>query len=581
MHAVISRIRRILAGRFGKSLLVLGLVYGLYLVYVGANYVLVPNGFKDPIYLLTGVRRTDQIVIATVAICFIVMPLLIQHLARDGRPLDFASSPAMKRGTRLLVALLFLNSAAASLRVVLNDLSSEFWAPLYGWVAAVLALQLLIVAVALSRIGRPWVHLGLMTALSGLNFFALYLSLLGAFLTLSDVFRVAVIVLVLLFAALLFAVVGKRIVPVSSVNAVLILTMLGPIAGILFASTQPPADENRIAAFDGIEFHSKPNIHIVSVDALSPATLVQKHMELTDLPYAQMLASDGVLVFKNAFASQVPTEPSLNSLMRLAHIDFAGSSGYFAGRTDGPVTHVLRANGYKISTGFNQQYFGHKGPFVDAYVPDSAQSVNNSTLCALATDNPYKFFSFCALASLFQGSKPAPSWPDRILDIVRQEAGAPGAAPKFTLHYMVNPIGHTALDYRSSDRAALARYAVQYQRGAAAVTEIMARLQATVRNDPTPSILIVMGDHGPFLSRTVSTDENPTFLVQDRYGILAAALVNNTGCTPQQLRHYTKIYATPERILAGVMRCLADDPKRLDAAMKFDEAHDFEKFLYE
>ena len=109
----------------------------------------------------------------------------------------------------------------------------------------------------------------------------------------------------------------------------------------------------------------------------------------------------------------------------------------------------------------------------------------------------------------------------------------------------------------------------------------MERLYETVRNDPAPSLLVVMGDHGPFLSRTVSPNDNPTFVVQDQYGILAAILVNDTGCSTRQLQHYTQTYATPERILAGVIRCLARDPAQFDAAMKFDEAYKFEKFLYE
>lgn len=102
-----------------------------------------------------------------------------------------------------------------------------------------------------------------------------------------------------------------------------------------------------------------------------------------------------------------------------------------------------------------------------------------------------------------------------------------------------------------------------------------------IRNDGAPSILIVMGDHGPFLSRTVRANKDPTFVVQDQHGILAAVLVNGTGCTAKQLQHYTSTFATPERILAGVMRCLARDPARIDKAMKFEEAYAFENYLYE
>ncbi|MDH3738403.1 MAG: LTA synthase family protein, partial [Alphaproteobacteria bacterium] len=524
---------------------------------------------------------SDQIVIVTVAFAFAVVPLLIRKLARDPRSLDFSSSAAMRRATLLLLALIFLNSVAASLAAVLNELASQFWLPLFAWIAVVLALQLLVVAAALTWIGQSWFQLALMAAISAANFFTLYLSLLGKFLSLSEGFQLAVIAIVLLLMALLFAAVGKRIVPARSVNTILVVTMLGPVAAIAIAASQGPTPDNSLAAFEGIEFGANPNIHIVSIDALSPATLVEKHMGLTDMPYARLLSDDEEVVFKNAFASQVPTGPSLNSLMRLAHADFAGDLGYFAGRTNGPLAHLLHRNGYKVSTGFNLAFFGHKGPFVDSYVPSSERSARNSTLCALATDNPYKFFSFCALASLIEGPAPLQTWPDRVLDIVRTNAGTPDNRPRFTLHYIVNPIGHTSLDYRSSDRDALARYAELYRNGAERVAGIMERLKETVRSDPSPSLLIVMGDHGSFLSRTVPPGEDETFVVQDRHGIYAAVLVNSTGCTPQQLQHYSTSFTTPERILAGVLRCLARDPSRIDAAMKFDEAYDFDNFLYE
>lgn len=444
-----------------------------------------------------------------------------------------------------------------------------------------LALQVLFVYATLVRVTWPRAHLVLMAALSVFNLYALYLSLFGAFLAQPGIMRAAIIAFALLCFAVLFTAVGKRIVPVRSVNAVLVLTMIGPVVGLAFSSSAELENASRMAPFSNIEFRTRPNIHIVSIDALIPISLAKKHMGFSDLPYARLLEGEGVVVFRNAFASQVATKLSLNSLMRLAHADFAGDFGYFAGRTDGPVTHVLHANGYNVSTGFNQLYFGGQGPFVDSYQAESTWEMRNSSLCVLAFNSPLKFFGICELASLFATPESEAAWPNTVIDIVQRTAGAPGDAPVFTLHYIINPIGHTSLDYRSTDRKALERYAARFSVGAAQITGIMERLYETVRNDPTPSILIVMGDHGPFLSRTVAPRDNPTFVVQDQYGILAAVLVNTTSCTTEQLQHYTKTYATPARILAGVIRCLARDPARVDAAMKFDEAYEFEDFLYE
>lgn len=573
--------RHFLANRLLRRLCVIGAVYGLYVIYVGVNYVVVPVGLDDPVYRFTGIPRTEQLVSASMLFGIAVMALLIRQLAHDGRPLDFASSPAIRRGTVTMVALIFLNGVAASLAAVLNDLNSQFWTPLFAWVAAVLALQILVVCVLLSRVRQPRIQLAVMAALSVFNLFALYLSLLGAFLSLPNIIQAAVIAFALLGFAALFAAAGKRIVPARSLNAVLVLTIIGPVAAIALSWSAAPLNTDRMAPFGDVEFRTRPNIHIVSVDALIPRSLASKHMGLSELPYDRLLEGEGVVVFKNAFASQVATKYSLNSLMRLAHADFAGDFGYFAGRTDGPVTHLLHANGYTVSTGFNQMYFGAQGPFVDSYLPAPTQAVRNSTLCALASGSSLKFFWFCGLGSLIAEPEPTGAWPDTIMEIIGRAATAPAASPTFTLHYIVNPIGHTAKDYRSSDRQAIERYAGRYRSGAARVTGIMERLQDIVRTDGTTSILIVMGDHGPYLSRTVSPSDDLTYVVQDQYGILAAVLVNDTGCTAEQLRHYTKTYATPARILAGVIRCLTHDPASFDSAMKFDEAFKFEDFLYE
>lgn len=581
MKMIISLWRSVLANRLFKNLFVLAAVYGVYIAYVGANFALVSHGLEDPVYRLTAITRTDQIFGVSVLFGIAVMAILIWQMMRDGRPLDFASSLATKRGTILLVALLFLNGVTASLAAVLDELSSHFWLPLFGWVAVVLALQVLVVYAALLWLKQSWVHSTLMTVLSVLNLFALYLSLLGAFQGQPIMIRAGEIALAAVCFGALFVAVGKRIVPLRGVNFVFAVTLIGPVAALALPSSAGPNITNRLAPFSDIEFRTKPNIHIVSFDALSASTLAAKYMGLANLAYEPLLDREGAVVFKNAFASHVPTQPSLNALMRLAHPNFADDFGYFAGRTDGPVTHIMRNNNYNISTGFDQQYFGAQGAFVDAYLPEETRTVRNSTLCALAFDDPLKFFGFCTVGVLFDGPAPEGKWPDRVTNIVRQTISAPDDKSAFTLHYIINPIGHTTLDYRSSDRKALERYALLYRNKAVELAGIMERLVETVRDDPAPSILMIMGDHGPFLSRTIDFEDDPTFVVQDQHGIFAAVLYNDTDCTPQQLQHYTAAFATPERILAGLMRCLASDPERLDAALNFDEAFDFTKYLYE
>ena len=111
MANFVSLLRRLLANRFSRILSVFGALYGIYLVYVGVNLAVVSHGLKDPVHLITGITRTNQFVGVTVGLGTVVMALLVRYLMRDGRPLDFASNPAMKRGTILLMALLLLTAS--------------------------------------------------------------------------------------------------------------------------------------------------------------------------------------------------------------------------------------------------------------------------------------------------------------------------------------------------------------------------------------------------------------------------------------------------------------------------------------
>jgi hypothetical protein len=210
-----------------KGLFVSAAAFGIYIAYVYAIYLLVPDGYQDPVYRITGIIRFDQIVGVSVLFGVVVMAILIHHMRQDGRLIDFASNPATRRGTVLLLVLIFLNGVAASLEAVLYEVNSQFWAPLYTWVAVVLALQALIVYTALSRIRHLRTHLVLLTALSVFNLFALYIDILASFQSLPDILRAAIIAFALLSFAMLFTAVGKRIMPVRGVNTVLVVMLIG------------------------------------------------------------------------------------------------------------------------------------------------------------------------------------------------------------------------------------------------------------------------------------------------------------------------------------------------------------------
>ena len=569
----VLRNKRILAG-----------IYGLYILYALANHLILPNRSLDPIYKLTGLSRTTQFLV--VSMVFGVM-LLTKWFAQEKwrRPIDLTSTVKFRRGIILLFTLIFLNSVAASLRAVFDDVSSQYWTMLLIWVFFVMALQAAFIHAVLSLTERPWVHLVLPALFSTFNYVALYFALSGWFSTLSISSQTVVVSIIFLSFLFLFVLIGKRILPLRNVNSVLGVTALGMFIVLATSVLYTPKNESELTSFADIRFRTTPNIHILAVDALIPVSLAEKYMELSssDLPYDRVLDDSRVVVYRNAFASHVPTKPSLTSLMLLAHADYyrEDSYPYFAGRANGPVTQAFHSNGYHIWTGYSASHFGRKGPFVDFYHPGQDWPFLHSTLCRLALQNPLKYFGVCYFMSLITDDRePKQKWSDQIIEIIGRSVRE-YETPVFTLHYISEHINHTPSGFRLSDQRALEQYIERYRTGAVKTAEMMEYLRDRIESDNEPSVFIVIGDHGPYLSNGINPDDDESFFVQDRYGILATILVNETDCSTEQLKYYTSNFATPERILAGIMRCLTHDPVYFDTLMEFDEDFSFDEFLYE
>jgi hypothetical protein len=110
---------------------------------------------------------------------------------------------------------------------------------------------------------------------------------------------------------------------------------------------------------------------------------------------------------------------------------------------------------------------------------------------------------------------------------------------------------------------------------------ILPELVKTIKaNDPT-AIVFVFGDHGPGLSRSLKLEESPEFYVQDRNGVFGALLATDQPCSMKDIEYYNKEFSTPERVLSGVVRCLATDPDSVDQLANFNEEFEFRKYLYE
>ncbi|KZD00776.1 MULTISPECIES: sulfatase-like hydrolase/transferase [unclassified Thalassospira] len=564
-----------------RSGLLIGTVsYALCMLYVLIYHWLIKVHQIDPIYELFGVGLRGQFYLINLLAVIAIIFAIIFSLNQIGL-LSPADTPRSRYRLIVVSALIFLNAAVSSAGSVFEDMSDRFLLPIYAWLAIVLIFQTVILFLLLKCIRSGIVQLFIFTLLGTITIYALNFCLTSWFRTGGMALQSFFLAFTALLLISLFAFVLGRPSAWKNVIAVLSFSCLAPLLGTaLNYSTNKQREPGPIERFANIELSSKPDIHIVSLDSLAPPELAAQYLEISEVPYQEALAEQNVERFSNAFATNVPTKWSLNSVMRLAQSDFPPYLDYFSGRRASPLQALLRENGYQIATGFPITYLGYKGKYVDTYKPDPSWAVRNSAICVLANASPLAFFGFCNVGSILDKQESAEPWSDQVVDILQGYLERNEGPPIFSYHHILDPIGHTSLDYITYDPTSKAEYTETFLSGADKANKLIRKISLLASHSVRRAIIILTGDHGIWVSRTVKQEDDIRFFVQDRHGVVLATLHNESGCSLKELEYFMPNYATPERLLAGLFRCLASTPHTLDKALDFNEPFDFQNYKY-
>jgi hypothetical protein len=426
-----------------------------------------------------------------------------------------------------------------------------------------------------------------------------------------------------------------------SISLILIVLIALPIFQFISKSSDNVADnswtgEHREVAKNLLDnnFVNKPNIHIIGFDALTPEKLVRKFFNESDpLPYVDTVNKYNGVIFNNSFVMRVATERSWASFLMLDQEPFDHQHNRFNGEKDTLLFNLFRSNGYSILTGYSGSYFGvNKGDYVDVYDNFSEEAgVNDSVYCLnLSTNEVVAFFfprnyDICN-ASLFKSirdiyfakvAKPKfgagqefhlteelqMQFQDKAVEnIASVEASG---EPWITMHHFPT-IGHVGSGFKTYNQEHIdeyyeGSYKPKMDKVSSAIEKI---LDAASEN----SIVIIMGDHGPFISTSIvnlTYATNPVeeeFYVQDRHGVFTAIFNEPKECVNSSetfMPYYTfhvdgkkqsriagqddivGAFTSPARVLSGVVRCLVDKPESLDKYVRFGNPLSFEKYLYD
>ncbi len=489
-------------------------------------------------------------------------------------------------GLYLLISLYFL---VVGVFVVAEDTPFLVFGTVFLWLLAVMSAQVVVINI-LSRINSSTLlRDSLLSIAVSVNAIAFYVSFFESFVSLSAPIKGLVFLVTFGAVSAVFYIHEKRrsagLLIKQALFAMLVINTLFSVSKLI------PEEEvisdyvnESLSPYSSIILGEKPNVHLISIDSLLPETLAKRHMGI-ETEYNKLMKDIGAIIFRNLFASQAPTGVSLSSISQLADPSFSGTDG-FSGRVLEPLYYIFKNNGYRIASGYSsgKRVFGDKGPAVDEYVNSNkwGMAFSESALCKHqgGAEKYYQLFGFCLLAKSLDPDSSA-RWEDFVMDRVTSKGESD--SPWLTFHYMYSVIGHTPLSYDTFDNEDLndyRRFFYKKQKSFSSswLRDFVARIQA---NDPN-SIVFIFGDHGPWLSRTMDPEKKTGFYILDRYGIFGAVLNTDNRCVEENnLDHYFDRFGTPERVIAGIIRCLSDNPEALDAAVNFREAYFFNKLLYE
>ena len=368
---------------------------------------------------------------------------------------------------------------------------------------------------------------------------------------------------------------------------------LGIVVGGHWASSSPVAGDPKNIRH--ITFQETPNLYFVSFESMVPRALLDKHLDMETTGFHDLFEAK-FRRFPNFFSNGVRTTHSLSILMALdgdiyyrQRNELKDRGGdvnpyLFAGRNPSPLLDILRRNGYETTSIYKDGYLGRrKGPYIDNYF-----TIHNNTVCSLL-DAGIRDISFWGCCRFFGGSKlDQLTWETLSAEQVTKVNTSDG--PQFVIAHMGVPT-HTGRTFQYDNAARVGKFRAKYfdasERAAGYLRAIIRHLE---EKDPN-AILLVYGDHGPFLSRGVKFEDNPEFVVQDNYGVLGGVYPDD-ACAPWFDAASAQGYMTALDAVHAVLRCLSDGEGALVEPRQFrirgrsygstiPSNLDYEEFLYE
>ena len=316
---------------------------------------------------------------------------------------------------------------------------------------------------------------------------------------------------------------------------------------------------DRTHDFESIELSRKPNIHIVMLDAFTHSSFTSEFMGLSN-PAAEFLKDrhDAIFAGTLGFSERDFTTGAWGTLFNLANGDW--TSHVMSGMKPSRLAMLLRENGYTITTGYSDGYFGwQQGEWVDYYHRGgSFHSLRSDLACisdkgklGLCEKLSQSIFSKLFIDDTVDRNKWNRDWPDKVIEYIDNDERSK-SGPLFSAYHIYVP-GHTPTDFVTGNEEMFQEFRTQYAKGLDEAKVIVKKIDQLRQRYPH-SIFIIAGDHGPILSRTAPKSES-RFLLLDGHAI-ALSMLNISNLCPWSKKWLDEQqYLTPSRMLVAALVC--------------------------
>lgn len=466
----------------------------------------------------------------------------------------------------------------------------------YIFLIAIIQSSLLIITYYLWR----YFFYGLFSTFLVFNLFCLKLLFIPSIIQLNENIYWGVLLTLIIGLFFLISYLGEKKYKVTWKVYFTIFIIFGAPALFQYSVNHTDSLKNEIVELDEWRIfnfkNNRPNIYLLSYDSLIPETVATRYLDIKEVEYQRLIDEDFNEI-PNTLSFQVPTKPSLNSIMRLDQVSQKMNWNLFVGREPSILSEIFRNNGYKINTGFSTGFFGEKGPYIDEYIRLGLGGVyfENTTLCIdigdsiktqsrllflcpiykniqklIALNKKNEFYNEVFKILFSEQSLHALSndWHKQTLSYIKETAQK--QQPTLTFFYTYRPIGHTPGGYDHKNFEMRGSYEKYFSEGSRLLAKDLREIIDAIESNDPASIVIVFGDHGAWMSRNTDEKQESEFFYEDRHRILMALMKTNHKCSNPD-RIYSKEYATPSRLLLDIFLCLGIDRNSYRKLINFDE----------